>query len=93
MFTCRARGSSPGLQQQIVTNSRRRRITEDYSRLAAEPAVSIRLGYGVEREDPNLDYEMPPDDEIRWLADWLVSEGWTRPEDWLHSGGGAGGAG
>lgn len=52
-------------------------MTEDYSRLAAELAGSIRLGYEVEEEDSAAGFEMPTDEEIRWLADWLVSKGWT----------------
>jgi hypothetical protein len=46
-------------------------------------AASIRLGYEVERDEPNIAFETPPDREIEWLAGWLVSEGWTRPDRWL----------
>ena len=60
-------------------------MATDYSRLAAALADSIRLGYEVERDDPSIAFEAPPDEEIRWLASWLVSEGWTGPDDWLHS--------
>lgn len=58
----------------------------DYKRLATELAASIRLGYEVERDDPNIAFDMPPDREIEWLAGCLVSEGWTRAEDWLTGG-------
>lgn len=50
----------------------------DFSRRAAELAAAIRLGYEVERDDPNIGFESPPDDEIEWLAAWLVSEGWNQ---------------
>jgi hypothetical protein len=53
-------------------------VTVDFERLASELAASIKLGYEVEADDPNIAFEPPPDDEVRWLADWLVSEGWTR---------------
>lgn len=51
---------------------------DDFSGRAAELAAAIRLGYEVERDDPNIGFESPPDDEIEWLAAWLVSEGWTQ---------------
>lgn len=51
---------------------------DDFSSRAAELAAAIRLGYEVERDDPNIGFESPPDDEIEWLAAWLVSEGWTQ---------------
>jgi hypothetical protein len=57
-------------------------VTSEYERLAGELAASIRLGYEVEADDPNIAFEMPPDDEVRWLAAWLVSEGWTRSPKW-----------
>jgi hypothetical protein len=63
----------------------------DYERLSAEMAASIRLGYEVERDDPNFAFDTPPDREIEWLAVWLVSEGWTRPEDWFHRSSGTAG--
>ena len=50
--------------------------------MASDPAASIKLGYEVEADDPNIEFESPPDDEVRWLADWLLSEGWTRSPDW-----------
>jgi hypothetical protein len=53
-------------------------VTTDYERLANELAVSIVLGYEAEADDPNIAFPLPPDDEVRWLANWLVSEGWTR---------------
>ena len=53
-------------------------VTVDYERLASDLAASIKLGYEVEVDDPNIAFEPPPDDEVRWLAGWLVSEGWTR---------------
>lgn len=51
---------------------------DEFSRRAAELAAAIRLGYKVERNDPNIGFETPPDEEIEWLAAWLVSEGWTQ---------------
>ena len=48
-----------------------------YERLSAEMAASIRLGYEVDRDDPNIAFDTPPDREIEWLAGWLVSAGWT----------------
>ena len=51
----------------------------DFERLASDLAASIKLGYEVEADDPKIAFEPPPDDEVRWLADWLVSEGRTRP--------------
>jgi hypothetical protein len=54
----------------------------DFSQLASDLAASIRLGYEAEADDPNIPYEMPEADEIKWLAAWLVSEGWTRRPDW-----------
>ena len=52
----------------------------EFETISSALAGSIRLGYEVEVEadDPNINFEMPPDDEIKWLADWLMSEGWTR---------------
>jgi hypothetical protein len=47
--------------------------------LTTDLVASIRLGCEVEADDPNIAFELPPDDEVRWLAAWLVSEGWTRP--------------
>jgi hypothetical protein len=43
-------------------------VTSDYERLSGELAASIRLRYEVEADDPNIAFEMPPDDEVRWLA-------------------------
>jgi hypothetical protein len=57
-------------------------VTEDFERLANALAASIRLGYEAEADDPNIAFEPPPDDEVRWLADWLVSAGWTRSPNW-----------
>lgn len=51
---------------------------DGFSRRAAELAAAIRLGYEVEHNDPNIGFETPPDDEIEWLAAWLVSEGWSQ---------------
>jgi|GEM_PF-2089843 len=36
----------------------------------------IELGYDAERDDPNIGYEMPPREELEWLASWIISEGW-----------------
>lgn len=55
----------------------------DFDKLSREMAASIRLGYEVERDEPNVAFETPPDREIEWLAGWLVSEGWTGPDRWL----------
>ena len=57
----------------------------DYEHAATDLASSIRLGYETEQADPNFPYDVPPDDEIRWLGAWLASEGWSRPADWRHS--------
>lgn len=43
-----------------------------------ELVAAITLGYEVERDDPNIGYDMPPDQEIEWLAGWLSSEGWAK---------------
>ncbi|MBS45880.1 MAG: hypothetical protein CMH83_22460 [Nocardioides sp.] len=51
---------------------------DDFSSRAAHLAAAIRLGYEVERDDPNIGFESPPDNEIEWLAAWLVSEGWAQ---------------
>lgn len=59
-------------------------VTLDYEKLTGDLVASVRLGYEVEADDPNIAFHMPTDDEIRWLAGWLVSEGWTRPSNWLH---------
>jgi hypothetical protein len=57
-------------------------MTNHFDRLSRDLAASIRLGYQAEADDPNSAYEMPPGEEINWLASWLVSEGWRRPADW-----------
>jgi len=59
-------------------------MTSDHEQLTRALADSIRLGYEVEADDPNIAFEPRPVDEIRWLAGWLVSEGWTRSPDWPH---------
>lgn len=51
---------------------------DEFTSRAAGLAAAIRLGYEVERNDPNIGFETPPDDEIEWLAAWLVSEGWSQ---------------
>lgn len=51
---------------------------DGFENRVAELAAAIRLGYEVERNDPNIGFELPPDREIEWLAAWLVSEGWGR---------------
>jgi hypothetical protein len=51
---------------------------------AEELAHSIRLGYEVEARDAARDVDPPSDDEVSWLAAWLVSEGWTRSPAWPH---------
>jgi hypothetical protein len=57
-------------------------VASDYERLSKELAASIKLGYEAEADDPNITFETPSDEEVRWLADWLVSEGWTRSPGW-----------
>lgn len=57
----------------------------DYKRVASELAASIRLGYEVEQNDPNFQFEVPSEDEINWLGSWLASEGWLRSPDWYKS--------
>jgi hypothetical protein len=60
-------------------------VTDDRERLLVRDlAMTIRLGYEVEADDPNIGYEMPPPQEVDWLAAWLVSEGWTRDPDWMQ---------
>jgi hypothetical protein len=54
----------------------------DYEGVVSELSGSIRLGYEVEQDDPNFRFEVPPEDEINWLAAWLVSEGWSRSPHW-----------
>jgi hypothetical protein len=56
-------------------------MASDYEAQAAALAASIRLGYEVEADDPNIAFEQPSDDEVNWLAGWLVSEGWSRAPD------------
>lgn len=51
----------------------------EHASVAAALAASIRLGYEVERDDPNLGFDMPSEAEINWLGAWLASEGWVRP--------------
>jgi hypothetical protein len=53
-------------------------MPDDYEAQASALAASIRLGYEAEADDPNIAFEQPPDDEVQWLAGWLVSEGWSR---------------
>lgn len=36
----------------------------------------IELGYEAEQDDPKAGYEMPPREELEWLASWIISEGW-----------------
>lgn len=57
-------------------------VTVDFERLARHLAASIRLGYEVEADGPNVAFSAPRNDEVRWLAACLVSEGWTRAADW-----------
>jgi hypothetical protein len=40
--------------------------------------ASILLGYEVERGNPNINFDLPPRDEVEWLAAWLIGEGWRR---------------
>lgn len=56
-------------------------IVGDDERAAEDLSGAIRLGYESERNDPNVRFEVPPDDEIRWLGEWLASEGFTRPRN------------
>lgn len=46
--------------------------TED---TVAALAATISLGYEVEA---GLGFETPSENEISWLAAWVVSEGWRR---------------
>jgi hypothetical protein len=62
-----------------------RTVTSDYEHLSSDLAASIKLGYEAEAKFPNIAFETPPDDEIRWLADWLVGDGWTRPPRAQHA--------
>lgn len=57
-------------------------MTIDFDRLCADLAASIKLGYDVEGDGPGFPYLAPAEDEIRWLAAWLVSEGWSRSSAW-----------
>jgi hypothetical protein len=59
-------------------------MDSEYSQLVSDLAGSISLGYEVEATDPNIAFDVPPPDEINWLAAWLVSEGWTRDPRWLE---------
>jgi hypothetical protein len=61
-------------------------VTGYHKQLTRDLAASIRLGYESEAADPNIGFEMPTDEEIAWLAAWLVSEGWARDRNWLHRG-------
>jgi len=54
----------------------------DYGDRVQELADSIWLGYAAEAEDPNFSVASLSDADVRWLAHWLVSEGWTRSPDW-----------
>lgn len=53
----------------------------DFSSRAADLAAAIRLGYEVERDDPNIGFESAPDNEIEWLAAWLVLRDGPRSDD------------
>ena len=53
-------------------------MADDREALTQALAASIRLGYDVEKHDPCLGFDMPPNRELEWLAAWLVSEGWVR---------------
>src|SRR4051794_34392100 len=57
-------------------------VAVDFERLGSDLAASSKLGYEGGADDPNVAFELPADDEVRWLADWLVSEGWTRSPNW-----------
>jgi hypothetical protein len=50
----------------------------DYSDQVAALANTIRLGYEVEKDDPNIGFDAPSEREIEWLASWILSEGWAR---------------
>lgn len=54
----------------------------DDKRAVEDLAGAIRQCYESERDDPNFRLELPPSDEIRWLGDWLASEGFARPRNW-----------
>lgn len=54
----------------------------EYESASSDLAAAIRLGYEAERDDPNLGFVTPSDEEIRWLGAWLASEGFARPKNW-----------
>jgi hypothetical protein len=49
-----------------------------YDELVEQLYGSIYLGYDAESGNPDFSYEMPSENEMRWLAHFLASEGWTR---------------
>jgi hypothetical protein len=57
-------------------------VTTVHERLVGDLAATIALGYEVEADDPNFEFRAPREDEVRWLAAWLVSEGLTRSSRW-----------
>lgn len=68
----------------VAGGGRHTDYVSDYERAAADLAGAIRLGYETEREDPRFPFEMPHEDEIRWLGAWLASEGFSRPNNWTQ---------
>ena len=62
--------------------ARHTRSVSDYERASEDLAGAIRLGYETERGDPDSRFDIPPEDEIRWLGAWLASEGFSRSEGW-----------
>lgn len=49
-----------------------------YLTVVKKLADTMELGYQAERDDPNLGYEVPPREELEWLASWIISEGWAQ---------------
>ena len=58
-------------------------VTSDYQHLTQALADSIRLGYEVEANDPNIAFEPRPDDEVRRLA---RKRGLDSVAYWPHDG-------
>ena len=51
----------------------------DYLNAAEDLANTMALGYEVDAsEDPTLGFSAPSQRELRWLASWIISEGWAR---------------
>jgi hypothetical protein len=70
-----------GLAAVLTTMSGAGQVPDKWERRTSALANAIRLGYEAELDDPDAGFEVPPDDEIRWLAAWLVSEGWRTSDE------------